>query len=74
MKINIEALKKSSDELDRDDKNYSLFFDSLTQDLLRYYDYKNENLEKMTFMEVLDDMVDQYRSDLNMLLVDYEVK
>jgi hypothetical protein len=74
MKIDLEALKKSSEELDRDDKNYSLFFDSLTQDLLRYYDYKNENLEKMTFMEVLDDMVDQYRSDLNMLLVDYEVR
>ncbi len=74
MKIDLEALKKSSEELDRTEKYYSISHDSLTQDLLRYYDYKNENLEKMTFMEVLDDMVDQYRSDLNMLLVDYEVR
>ncbi len=74
MKIDLEALKKSSEELDRTEKYYSISHDSLTQDLIRYCEFVGKRLEEIDRSALLKSMVDQYRSDLNMLLVDYEVK
>ena len=76
MIIDFDKLEQSLEENQPAHPNYSIFFDSMARDILSLKNTENyiSPIDKMSFDETLDFLTDQYRSDLNMMLKDYEVK
>lgn len=73
MKIDIEKLRKSIEENNPTCENYSLFFDSMANDILSYIEYNDETEEEYEHDLLLDILTDAYRIDLRDMLNDYEL-